>query len=133
MGCGDYEYENWGLITPLSEKEVKARMKEYAEQHIGKYHHGEFLLSLSDEGITCHDTNGDYLPEFGGDLLGEEIDLTSIKEADIYSKETYSKIVKQREEEERRKLEEQRRKREEAQKKRDLAAYEKLKKKLGKE
>ena len=126
-GCCEGESERWVLITPLVESEVCERMRKYADEHKGSYHHGNFLNSLQGEGMFFTDCSSSEFPEFWGEMAGSYIDMTQIKEHDIYSEDTYKEIVQKRQEDRRLREEEAQKKAAEAMRQREYAQYLKLK------
>lgn len=125
--CGDY-YDGHcaGLLTTLSEFEVKKLMRQFAEQHRGNYCHHKFLESMKSYGIYY---SGD--PSFSSLEYMTEIDLKNITEKDLYSEQTYSVIIKEREEAAKKKAEAEANSRRILAERQERETYEKLKQKYG--
>lgn len=125
--CGDYyDGHNSGLLTTLSEFEIKKLMRQFAEQHRGGYCHHKFLESAKNYGIYY---TGE--PSFSSQEYMTEIDLKQITEKDLYSEQTYSEIIKEREEAARRLAAVEAEKRRMVAEKQEREVYEKLKQKYG--
>ena len=99
--CGscdeDSDHVYWALITPLDQADIKKEMQDCAKLNERQFHKGHFLEALYEHGIFMH-SNG-HPPDFEiwtGSLMGEILDLGEIREEDIFSLETFRKLVEDR-------------------------------------
>ena len=132
--CGDPDrWQSWVFITPLSETEVKEKMRAFAESlpRGTEYCHGNFLNSIAEHGVLMESYNDLIDADITGGLLDNEICLDGIEEKDIFSSEKYSELIAAREEaarkEREKKAEEARKRKEEVDRRKTDADIKRLK------
>jgi hypothetical protein len=91
--CGDREGSYSGLITWLSEHELKQHMLAFAKQTKDYCHH-RFLASMSAYGFYYH--NHDESSDFS--CVEYETSLNNVSEKDIYSEVEFAELKRQRDE-----------------------------------